>query len=233
MGAIANREADRYPAHEVASVHGKTYKQITNAIDAELYKAQEEEVAQEILTLKESLRAFAKRVKSNEIYVQNPQALEADVKKLKKVDRNLTTIATSFRRPGDRNLVYGVDYFSFYDEVIKMLPDVRKTLEEQEAYTKEVNGKKLKGHVDADWMDTFADIRSHFENSRLRKGKGSSYLKDENGEDEATLVVSALKKLGATVKESGREDEFMEMMPNISKLLKQLDANEQGEGEQK
>lgn len=233
LGAIANREGDRYPAHEVASVHGKTYKQITNAIDAELYKAQEEEVAQEILTLKESLRAFAKRVKSNEIYVQNPQALEADVKKLKKVDRNLTTIATSFKRPGDRNLVYGVDYFSFCDEVIKMLPDVRKTLEEQEAYTKEVNGKKLKGHVDADWVDTFADIRSHFENSRLRKGKGSSYLKDENGEDEATLVVSALKKLGATVKESGREDEFMEMMPNISKLLKQLDANEQGEGDQK
>lgn len=233
LGAIANREADRYPAHEVAVVHSKTYKQITNAIDDELYKAQEEEITQEILILKESLRAFAKRTKSNEIYVQNPQALESDIKKLKRTDKNLTAITGTFRRPGVKSLVYGVDYFNFYDEVMKMLPEVRKTLDEQEAYVKVVNGKILSGRVDADWLDTLADIRSHFERFRFRNGTGSSYLKDENGEDESAMVISALKKLGATVKESDREDEFMEMMPNISKLLKQLDSNEQGEDDEK
>jgi len=233
LGAIANREADRYPAHEVAFVHGKTYKQISSAIDFELNKVQEEEISQEILILKESLRAFAKRVKSNEIYVQNPQALEADIKKLKKVDRNSAVINCSFRKPSTKTPVYGVDYFNFYDEVIKMLPDVRKTLDDKEAYTKQVNGKMLTGYVDADWIDTLTDLRSRFEHSRFQKGKGSSYLKGENGEDESAFVISALKKLGATVKESGREDEFMEMMPNISKLLKQIDSNEQGEGDEK
>lgn len=220
--AIRTNNTSKYKPSEVEIVYQSTVKHITKAIDMELIKAQEIEISQEILNIKESLREFARLSKLDYLYLVDPKGFEADIRKSIKINRAKGDMNCTFRKRGSRSQIYGVDYFNAYEELLKALPEVRKTISSSGKYTKEVKGVELVGDIDHDWVAWFIELRDgadyHCTNPSLFIEAQKNGVKGQ--------VKEQIKEISKMASTSSRAKEVLDMMPNLRKLIQQFDSDD-------